>query len=200
MANKKPTLVDVREHVLFCGVTLTGKTTLARHHARILDRAGYDIAAYDPVLTDTLGGGWPDKTRILNTPEEFHEYIDKANGEPEHPIFLFVDESPDIFGHSETHAHWIPRKIRHQNIYLRMIAQRPKMLHPSVRTQCAYGYILRLSKDDARAICADYGHGPEISDTPLDKGDVVLITSGSREVEYFNVFDLLANSRKPAQK
>ena len=187
------TLVDVREHVLYCGVTMTGKTTLAREHASILHAAKYAVVAYDPVLTDTANGNWPEGVEILSTPEEFHEWIEDNEDtyEPEHPCFLFVDESADIFSHGETHAHWIARKIRHQSIYLRLIVQRPNMLHPSVRTQASYVYMLRLSRNDASIICADMGHGAEVANTVLDKGDCLLLTSGSSGTDQFNVFELV---------
>lgn len=190
-AKSVQTLVDAREHFLYCGVTQTGKTTLARHHARILDRADYDVVVYDPVGTETAGGEWPERAKILTTPEQFHKFINNAGGEPERPLFLFVDESADIFGHGETHAHWIPRKCRHADIYLRLIVQRPKMLHPSVRTQCAYAYMLRLSIDDAKMLCADFGHGTEVASENLDKGDCILLTSGTEGIESFNVFELV---------
>lgn len=187
------TVVDAREHVLFCGVTMTGKTTLAREHAQILQKAKYDVVVYDPVGTDTANGNWPEDVEILSTPEDFHKWIEDAEGDydDEHPCFLFVDESADIFGHSETHAHWIARKIRHDFIYLRLIVQRPMMLHPSVRTQCSYVYMLRLSQNDARIICGDMGHGTDVSNTVLDKGDCLLLTSGTSDTEQFNVFELI---------
>ena len=194
------TVVDMREHVLFIGVSLTGKTTLARHHANILDKANYDLVVYDPVQTTTINGSWPANAKIITSPEEFHKLVDRLQGTPDRPVFLFVDESADIFGHSETHAHWIPRRIRHQNVYLRLIAQRPKMLHPDVRTQCAVAYQLRLARDDARMICADFGHGPEVYNIQLDKGDCLLLISGSTEVEEFNVFDLVGKSRSTSQE
>lgn len=65
------------------------------------------------------------------------------------------------------------------------------MIHPSVRTQHSYVYMLRLSNDDARIICGDMGHGSEVSKTVLDKGDCILLTSGSSEIEQFNVFELI---------
>ena len=193
-ASSVETLVDAREHVLYCGVTMTGKTTLAREHAAILVAAKYQVFVYDPVGTDTANGNWPEGAEILTTPKEFHECIEDLQsdgGDPEHPVFFFVDEGADIFGHQETHAHWIARKIRHVEVYLRIIAQRPNMLHPSVRTQCSYVYMLRLSKDDARIICSDMGHGSEVFSTVLDKGDCILLTSGSSAIEQFNVFQLV---------
>jgi hypothetical protein len=200
------TVVDAREHVMYCGVTMTGKTTLAREHAAILDKAKYEVIVYDPVGTDTANGNWPERAVILRTPEEFHKMVEdlENDGDPEHPKFLFVDESADIFGHSETHAHWIARKIRHDEVYLRTIVQRPNMIHPSVRTQHSYVYMLRLSQDDARIICGDMGHGPEVSKTVLDKGDCILLTSGASGVEQFNVFQLIGvepdESRKGTRK
>ena len=187
-------LVDAREHVLYCGVTMTGKTTLAREHAQILVDAKYEVIVYDPVMTETANGGWPDGVRIIHEPDELMEQLDdwKGNGgDPEHPTFLFVDEAPDIFNHSNTASHLIARRIRHDEIYLRLIAQRPNMIHPSARTQCSYVYMLRLSNQDSRIICGDMGHGSEVYQIPLDKGDCILLTSGSSQIEQFNVFELI---------
>lgn len=65
------------------------------------------------------------------------------------------------------------------------------MLHPSVRTQTSYVYMLRLSRNDAALICSDMGHGPDVAQTVLDKGDCILLTSGSADTEQFNVFELI---------
>lgn len=195
--NLDKTIVDCREHVLYTGVTLTGKTTLARHHARILKRAKYDIAVYDPVRTATAGGDWPEDAVIIQDPETLSKFIDKAKGTDKHPLFLFVDESADIFSHGEIQNHWIPRRIRHEHIYLRMIAQRPKMLHPDVRSQCSYVYMLRLAQDDQKTVLSDFGHNlHDIDEEPLDKGDCLLLTSGSTEIERFNVFELVDRKRQ----
>jgi adenylylsulfate kinase-like enzyme len=45
-------------HTLYTGVSLTGKTTLARSIARQLHAKGHRGIVYDPTLTATLGGGW----------------------------------------------------------------------------------------------------------------------------------------------
>lgn len=190
------TIVDAREHVLYCGVTMTGKTTLARHHARILSKAHYDVIVYDPVGTATAGGGWPENATLIGDPETLQKFIDKARGTEKHPLFLFVDESADVFSHSQTENHWIPRRIRHVHIYLRLIAQRPKMLHPDVRTQCSYAYVLRLAQDDKKMVYSDFGHSGDVETKPLDKGDCVLLTSGASSIEEFNVFDLVDRKKQ----
>jgi hypothetical protein len=201
MAKKQgqiPTLIDARQHSLYCGVTLSGKTTLARHHSRELVKAGYDVAVYDPVGSETAGGGWfpvkrySEREPLLFTDEnKFLVWLVKTDAEPDHPIFVFVDESADIFGHENRDAHWLPRRVRHQNIYLRMISQRPKMLPPNVRTQCGVTYMFRLASDDAKLVCADAGHSSNVANKQLDTGDFVLLISGTSEIEEFNCFDLV---------
>lgn len=197
MAKKQDqTLVDARLHILYCGVTLSGKTTLARHHSRILLREGYDVTVYDPVGTATAGGEWtPEKFdgeyKEFNDLDKFLLYLVHAKGTPERPIFVFVDESADIFGHQNSEAHWIPRRVRHQDVYLRLISQRPKMLPPNVRTQCAHTYMFRLAADDAKMVAADSGHGSDVSQINLDSGDFLLLISGSASIERGNVFELV---------
>ena len=178
---------------------MTGKTTLARHHARILSRAKYDVAVYDPVGTGTAGGGWPENATVISDPIILEKFLEHVRGTDKHPVFLFVDESADVFSHGQTQNHWIPRRIRHQHVYLRLITQRPKMLHPDVRTQCSYAYVLRLSNDDKKMIYSDFGHSGDVESKPLDKGDCVLLTSGSSDVEEFNVFALVSRQKpKPS--
>ena len=188
---KNQTLVDSNCHVLYCGVTMSGKTTLARHHAKLLQKHKHEIAVYDPVLTGTVNGTWPEGVKVFSDPEPFLKWLVTAKGTDKNPVFVFVDESADIFGHENKDANWIPRRVRHQNIYLRLISQRPKMLPPNVRSQCAQTYMFRLASDDAKMVCADAGHGSEISSITLDTGDCLLLLSGSSTIEQFNVFELV---------
>lgn len=187
------TLIDARVHVLYCGVTQSGKTTLARFHARKLAAAGYDVAVYDPMGSATAGGGWPDTAKMFNDPAKFLEYLSAVRGTPEHPIYVFVDEAADIFGHDSPFRdmHWIPRRVRHQNVYLRLVSQRPKMLPPNVRTQCAIIYMFRLSREDARLVGSDAGHSLTDEQINLDTGDFLLLVSGTSDIEEFNCFDLV---------
>lgn len=199
-ASLDKTIVDAREHVFYAGVTMTGKTTLARHHARILAKAKHIVVVYDPVLTETAGGGWPEEAHLYTDHEKFLEFMDKAKGTPEHPIFVFIDESADLFSHEQRHNHWIPRRIRHKDMFLRMCSQRPKMVHPDVRTQCSYVYMLRLAKSDRNMVLADLGHDDTAIEMTLDKGDCVLLTSGSSDQERFNVFELVENRRSKSHQ
>ena len=188
------TLIDAQVHSLYCGVTMSGKTTLARYHARLLQNAEHDVVVYDPVMTGTAGGGWSvekKELRTFHTEEAFLKWIEKASGEPERPIFVFVDEAADIFGHGNGENELLPRRVRHQNIYLRLVSQRPKMLPPNVRTQCAHIYMFRLSDDDQKTVLADAGHSKDVVEKQLDTGDFLLLRSGSQVIVSHNVFDLI---------
>jgi DNA helicase HerA-like ATPase len=182
------TLVDVPAHCIYAGVTQTGKTTLARLHARLLSENGYDVCVYDPVHTATAGGDWPSNAQVFDNQAQFIAYVKSAQD-----VFVFVDESADVFSLSQTENHWLLRRGRHQGLYVRLIVQRPKMIAPNVRTQCAVAYVFRMARDDATELFADFGHSRayvrEYVDA-LDVGDFVVLESGRPQIAAFNVFDL----------
>lgn len=183
--------LDERRHWLYCGVTESGKTTLARYHARILARAKWPIIVYDPVRTTTHGGDWPPEATIYTDEKTFLRDIARLKGDAEHPTFVFVDEAPELFNHSATPNFWIARRGRHRGIYLRTIAQRPTMIHPHVRTQHSRLFLFRVAPDDAKEIAADFGHGPKSVADELDTGECFMIKAGSPDIEKFNCFEVV---------
>jgi hypothetical protein len=195
------TLVDAREHVLYAGTSMTGKTTLARFHAQALADADYDVVVYDPVGTETANGGWPENARVYDNEREFLKALaDLRSDDPERPIFVFVDESADIFSHTERDARHIPRRCRHDGVYLRLIVQRPKMLHPDARNQCSIGYAFRMAQDDARMVCADFGHGAEVYTIQLDKGDFLVLESGRADVSQYSLTTIVPTFDQPTKR
>lgn len=193
MGKKNPlkSLVDARVHCAYYGVTQSGKTTLARMHARLLALSGYDVIVYDPVGTATAGGDWPERCLMIDSPDDLQKRVASFEGETDRPVFLFVDEAPDVFGHTETWARWIPRKIRHQHVYLRLMVTRPNSVHPDVRNQCVVAYVFRLAREDMRLVMADYGFSVGDSQDQLDKGDFLVLESGRASIDKANVFTLL---------
>jgi DNA helicase HerA-like ATPase len=97
-------------HALICGVTLTGKTTLARVIARDVEKAGGRVIVYDPVGTQTGGGGWPASAVIFDDPDEFIEYMNHPDVYDAH---VFVDEADEVFSLSDRANYWLPKKGRH---------------------------------------------------------------------------------------
>ncbi|MGH8678163.1 MAG: hypothetical protein ACREUQ_07425 [Burkholderiales bacterium] len=188
------TLVDAPVHCLYVGVTMTGKTTLARLHARLLAQNKYDVIVYDPVGTETAGGGWPEEATVFDDERKFFDHVKSAQD-----AYVFVDEAPDVFNLGKPHNHWILRRGRHQGLYVRAVSQRPTMIAPNARTQCAIGYVFRMAPEDAYEVFADFGHARATareSTEELDEGDFVVIESGRPAIAVFNVFDLIGRKRQ----
>ena len=174
-------------HTLICGVTESGKTTLAQALARGLADDGQPIIVFDPIGSATAAGGWPSSAIVFDEEEDFFDYLARDDVSAAH---VFIDEAGDIFNLSKRHNFWLLTRGRHFGFQVYMLAQRPKMLAPSARTQASRAYLFRLAPDDLREIGADFGHGG-IEKIILDKGDFVLLQSGGTSINRANIFQLL---------
>lgn len=179
-------------HTLICGVTMCGKTTLARQLSREIERAekSTPIVVYDPVhTTETAGGDWADSAIIFTREDLFLNYVEKLNQR----AFLFVDESADLFSHEKRYNQWILTMGRHHGFIVVIISQRPKMIAPTCRNQCGLLYMFRMAPNDSAEVLADFGHGR--NDADLDRGDYLRIESGTARVERGNIFNDLKRKR-----
>lgn len=175
-------------HTLICGVTESGKTTLARKVARDLAAQGQNIIVFDPVFTASAGGGWPESSVIFSDEDDLFEYLSRDDVSGAH---VFIDEAGEIFGGDKRHNLWLLTRGRHYGFHVVMIAQRPKMILPTARNQCSRTYMFRLARDDAREVGADMGHSG-LEKIILDKGDFVVLLSGQASIKRANVFDLIS--------
>lgn len=173
-------------HTLICGVTMSGKTTLAHKFARVLASQGQKIIVFDPVMTPTAAGSWPEGALIFDDEHEFFDYLVQDDVNKAH---VFIDEAGDVFNLSKPWNFWLLTRGRHFGFSVFLIAQRPKMLAPTVRNQCGRAYVFRLAKDDLKEIGADFGFS-DLHKIELDKGDFLLLNSGSAKFTRGNVFKL----------
>jgi hypothetical protein len=179
------TMIKHPGHDMYIGVTMTGKTTLARMHSRALAKAQPDRlqVVYDPVRsTTTLGGGWPEGAVIYEDFEGFMQWASK-NGDAD----LWIDEAADHFGVGDRENHWLLRRGRHYGYVVHLISQRPKMLAPNVRGQCTRAYVFRLAKSDLVEVAADLG--TEVVDPPVDTGHYIVIDTQVAEIYQHRLFD-----------
>lgn len=182
-------------HRLFTGVTLSGKTTAARVFSRKYCAARIPTVVFDPTAsTETAGGYWGDGAIVFEDAGTFLEYVNtidfskRRQADPEQfgACMLFVDEADEIFSQSQRENFWLAKKGRHAGVYCNIITQRPKMIAPTVRNQCAEAWVFRLAADDMRMIGADYGH--DLSKEILDKGDYLRIISAASTYSRGNIF------------
>ena len=181
--NKPPEIV----HCLYVGVTQSGKTTLARIVSRGLRSHKIPVAVFDPMGTATAGGDWGEGVLIFTTEHDFLEWIYSEDAVGFH---VFIDEAHKILGHSNNENFWMLTEGRHFFLTLHLMTQRPKKLHPDVRHNCGRCYMFRLAKSDRSEIGGDYGFD-DLDKLKLDKGDFVLLNSGSAQYSRGNVFNLL---------
>lgn len=172
-------------HTLYTGVTKSGKTTLARMMARQLFSKGHLVIVYDPLRTATMGGDWGTAEIYIDAWQFLARVQDPALGK----CHLFIDEAHHLLGHEMRENFWLLTEGRHYGYFLHLITQRPNKLHPDVRTSCETCYMFRLAQDDAKSIGNDYGHS-YIHKENLDKGDFLVLNSGSSAISRGNVFNL----------
>lgn len=175
-------------HVLICGVTESGKTTLAHAMANKLAEMNQNVIVFDPVGTKTASGSWPGSAIIFDDEGEFFEYLSRDDVYHAH---VFVDESGEVFNLSKRENFWLLTRGRHFGLNVYCIAQRPKMIAPTVRNQCSRAYVFRLAQDDLKEIGADFGFS-DLKDETLDKGDFIMLVSGTSVKQRSNVFTLIS--------
>lgn len=173
-------------HTLICGVTESGKTTLAHKLAQQDDKEGKRVIVFDPVLTETLAGTWPDSAIIFTDKEKFIKYLRAPSGDE---TAIYIDEAGDLFSQDQKENGWILTRGRHMGYAVTMATQRPKLVQPSCRHQCARLFMFRLAQADAREIGADYGHSG-FDKISLDQGDFLIVFSGRSKYARANVFTM----------
>lgn len=174
-------------HSLYTGVTQSGKTTLARAAAREFCGLKNRVIVYDPLGTATAGGDWGETAEVHDDIDTFLDVVyhaDTTNAK------LFIDEAHHVFAHADKSHLWMLTQGRHYGLEAHLITQRPTKVHPDARTNCGRCFMFRLAHDDARAIGLDYGFS-DIHKISLDKGDFVILNSGTAHYSSSNVFKLL---------
>jgi len=172
-------------HSLFCGVTVSGKTSLAKAISMALPDDAR-VIVYDPVSREDELQAWNASKCFSN----FDEFMVCVNDERNHNAHLFIDEAGEHFGVGDKQNHWLFTRGRHYGYSVNIIAQRPKMLAPTVRTQCRRGYLFRMSPSDMDEIGQDFGHGG-LGKISLDSGHCLIVDSGSKTYREVDAFSLI---------
>ena len=155
-------------------------------HSRSSLAAGINTVVYDPLGTATAGGDWGEGAIIH---QDIDPFLDMMYDPKFIDSMIFVDEAHHIFNHENKEHLWLLTEGRHHGMNFNLITQRPTKVHPDARSNCGTCYMFRLAFDDAKNVGNDFGHSA-IHKINLDKGDFLVLISGSSEYKTANVFNL----------
>lgn len=138
-------------HLLICGATESGKTTLARILVRTWCRAGKYALIYDPYESH-----WYCKDVYT----DIDMFIDEAKHRKN--CMVVVDESGLALDRHDKEHLWLATESRHYGHSVIFVSQRPQLLSPNIRHQTQICYMFGMTPDDTYIISQDYNH-PEVS-------------------------------------
>ena len=138
---------------LICGMTCSGKTTLAVSICHDYMRAGFNTVVLDPLLDPRWGSD------VLTTDPVF--FLAIATHPESSRLALFIDESGEMIGHYNDEMFILATRIRHKGHNSHFITQRVKAISPTVRTQCEFLFMFNSNVDDATELSKDFNR-PEL--------------------------------------
>ena len=171
-------------HKLITGQTLSGKSTLAR--AIVADASARHIV---PVIYDpTLSPDW--KSDFVT--DDYAEFVSNLSecARAGLPIFAVVDEADTVLSQGDRDNWWLFTRGRHFGIEACAITQRPQLVAPTVRGQCADVFVFHLGKNDASFLSEDVA-APDIQGAPtLRQGEFYRVgwRDGRRITDKLKIF------------
>lgn len=151
--------------ILIVGTGESGKSLLAKTMAKHFESGGYRVTVYDPIETE-----WSENAFVTSDINEFFEHVQDVGASGELQA-VFVDEADTILSISDKANHWLLTRGRHMNITSIVITQRPKLVAPTVRTQCNELYCFKVARDDAKCVSEDFAHEDLMQAPDLIQGE-----------------------------
>lgn len=127
-------------HVMILGMTMSGKTTLAKMLAAEYRKAGLKVGVLDP-LGDP---GWPADFRTDDVDVFLARFWDSRQ------CAWFIDEAGESVGQFDTVMTKTATRGRHWGHRCHYISQRGTQLARTVRDQCASLFLFTTSLDDSK--------------------------------------------------
>jgi hypothetical protein len=151
--------------LLIVGASETGKSLLSKSIARELEKRGYAVTVYDPVLSE-----WTNEATVTANAEEFFlDLADKYDDGQKQAVF--IDEADTLLNIGMRENHWIMTRGRHYLLSPHVITQRPALVAPTVRGMCNELYCFRTSKADAKLLSEDFSHEGLLAAPDLMQGE-----------------------------
>jgi len=140
-------------HSLIIGMSESGKTTLAKQIAEEFTSQGQEYIVYDPITP--YQSAWENASFITDD-------IDQLYNIAKHPesrnLLIIIDESSVGIGRNPKDKQWFATQARHWGHTVLFLAQREVQVSVTVRDQCTWVYIFKISKKDSEKFADEFGH------------------------------------------
>lgn len=154
-------------HWLIVGMTLSGKTSLAKELSKKYTASGVSCI----VLDHLRDPGWS-AAHVFVDAGDFLDYVrDPALCRR---CALFVDESGESLDKNDKRYRWLTTTSRHHGHRTHIIGHRAESIDRTTRSQCTTLAAFSLALTDAKQYARDF-NAPELLDCPsLAQGEYIL--------------------------
>lgn len=167
-------------HVLILGMTLSGKSTLAKKMAeRYTEKNG--VLVYDPLGDPT----WPLGEGDVRTsdPDEFLEIFWASRG-----CAVFIDEAGDVAGQHDKDFQKTATRGRHWGHRCHYLSQRGTMINRTIRDQCSQLFLFATALEDCKVHAKEWNRAELLDASKLRQGEYFHV-SRFGELKKYNVFN-----------
>lgn len=133
-------------HSLICGMTESGKSTLAKRMVAEFKKKGIGTLVFAPI--DKRGWDADFQTDDL---EHFKAVVLASKH-----CMVFVDEADLVCSRAQPENNWLAVRSRHRQHSVFFLTQRPQMINTTVRGQCKNLFCFCIAADDAKELARQW--------------------------------------------
>jgi GTPase SAR1 family protein len=165
-------------HNIVVGQTESGKSTLVKRLIKAIKaETGMQSVVLDPLHDPTFDADW----QTSNAQNFLKCVFDSKN------LVVVVDEAGETIGHYEKEMFKLATRGRHCGHICFFIAQRAKLIHPTVRNNCGAAYIFNQSFDDCKMLSNDFNDAKIIEAANFVEGEY-FYKRRMRDIKKFKLF------------
>lgn len=153
-------------HSLIIGMTMSGKSTLAR---RLV--AGYRTKGTESLILDPLEDpAWKSAGAryLTGDGKKFMDIVFKSER-----CAIFIDESGEAIGRYAGEMKKLATRSRHYGHNAHFLSQRAVDIDKTIRDQCNRLFVFRVSKKDAETLADEYGYEELLQCHQLQQGEFI---------------------------
>ncbi len=135
-------------HVLSCGTTMSGKTSMGIILSRKYRAEGIKNLVLDPFSNPAWASDWSTRE-----PEEFLRAVKSPDARQ---CALHIDEGGMTVGRYNAPMEWCATASRHHGHKAHFYTQAPQQLSTIIRGQCSQAFVFCLGEDSAKVMVKEF--------------------------------------------